>query len=222
MLPLLLNFGVHRRYHLRHHSFTSRPGDPEYNFDYARFRGIGDYLKGGARWLLVPTPVHCLNWRETAWACLGRVSDFVQSDQDRTHVRWNAALLLAWVLAAVAATWEWPWLVRAYWVPLVCFFPFLTWFTALPEHYGVDSSHDALLNTRSVYTGGLLRRAFWNINLHTAHHYAPSVPFYHLPTLDASLRSRVVLSEPSYLTFHARLLSDLLRPLQERHGRVER
>lgn len=221
MLPLLLNFGVHRRYHLRHHSYTSRPGDPEYNFEYASFRGVGAYLKAAARWLVVPTPVHRLNWRETVRACRGRASEFVQNERDRSHVRWNALLLVAWAAAAALATWQWPWLLKAYWVPLVFFFPLVTWYTALPEHYGVEPSQSALHNTRSVYAGGLLSRAFWNINFHTAHHYAPSVPFHNLPALDASLRPGVVLSAPSYFSFHARLLAELTGRARGEPGRVE-
>lgn len=212
MLPLLLNFGIHRRYHLKHHSLTSQIGDPEYNFDYARFGSVRNYFHAAGRWLVLPTPLHFFNWREALQVSLGQHSDFITNARERFYVICNTAVLLAWVFAVTLATIRWPWLIKAYLVPLVFFFPLLAWFTALPEHYGVEPSQNVFLNTRSVYTITFLRYALWNFNLHTAHHYAPSVPFYHLPALDSAIQNRIVFRSSSYFAFHTRLLSEILRP----------
>lgn len=215
MMPLLLNFGVHRRYHLKHHSFTSRLEDPEFTFEYARFENVVDYCRTAAKWLAIPTPLHRLNWRETFRVSIGRDSVFVTNSRERFHVICNMALLLIWLLGTVLATIYWAWLIPAYWVPLVFFFPLVAWFTALPEHYGTESGDDAFLNTRSVYTS-VLRWPFWNFNFHTAHHRAPSVPFYHLPILDAAIRPRIRYQTSSYFAFHVRLLADLIKTREKK------
>lgn len=208
MLPLLLNFGLHRRYHLKHHSFTSQPEDPEFTFEYARFESIIDYSRAAARWLAIPTPLHRLNWSEAFRVSFGRGSIFVTNSHDRFHTVCNMLMVLVWLLGALLATFHWTWLIPAYWVPLIFFFPLVAWFTALPEHYGTESGDDAFLNTRSVYTSNL-RRPFWNFNYHTAHHFAPSVPFYNLPSLDEKIRTRIRYQTSSYFAFHFGLLKNL-------------
>lgn len=70
-----------------------------------------------------------------------------------------------------------------YWI-----LPMLTmkWFHMLQnivEHTGMPHDDNILLNTRTVKANSLMKRLFWNMPYHTAHHIYPMVPFYRLPKL---------------------------------------
>ena len=55
------------------------------------------------------------------------------------------------------------------------------------EHTGMPHEPDILVNTRTVRANLLMRRLFWNMPYHTAHHTYPMIPFFRLPELHARI-----------------------------------
>ena len=215
MLPILLVFIVHRRYHLDHHRHTAQPDDPEGTFAYTRTRSIAPYIRGALRWTVFPSPLHCLNWYHSALAIAGRPSAWCQRAEDRRLVAWNAAALTVWIIGMSAATLAAHWLLWVYWLPVCVVGPFLAWFTALPRHVGAGSSTEPVDNTRTVRTTRLLQAILWNFNLHTAHHAFPGEPFHRLPAIDSQLRAEIRHQTSGYFAFHVELVRSLWsgRPL---------
>lgn len=209
MLPLLLNFGIHRRYHLTHHRFTKQPEDPEFDFDYESFGDRRAYLKAALRWVTILDPLHKFNWTMSVKVACGRDTRFQLSERDKRHVNWNTVGLVLWIIASVGAASLWEEVIWGYWIPLLFGFPLVAWFTAVPEHYGTGESSDAAENTRTIDASLILRTVFWNFNFHTAHHAAPGVPFHNLPELDALLANETRHRTRSYIRFHRELLQEL-------------
>jgi len=70
-----------------------------------------------------------------------------------------------------------------YWIlPMLA----MKWFQMLQnmvEHTGMPHEDDIFVNTRTVKANLLMRRLFWNMPYHTAHHSYPMIPFHRLPEL---------------------------------------
>lgn len=209
MLPLLLLFAVHRRYHLAHHRHTAQPDDPEGAFAYTRTPSVAPYLRGALRWAVFPSPLHCLNWYQAVRIIFGRALPWGQGRDDRRFVGWNAVALLAWLVGMGVATLAAHWLIFVYWLPVCVVGPFVAWCTALPKHVGAGRTIDPTDNTRTVRTSRWLQAALWNFNLHTAHHAHPGEPFYNLPLVDAQLGASVRHQATGYLAFHFQLVRSL-------------
>ena len=59
------------------------------------------------------------------------------------------------------------------------------------EHTGCDHTRSAFENTRTTYTGQLMKWFTWNMPFHVEHHAYPSVPFHALPKLNAIVDNRI-------------------------------
>ncbi|MCA1380435.1 fatty acid desaturase [Bradyrhizobium sp. BRP23] len=103
------------------------------------------------------------------------------------------ALLLALSLWFSSALLLWVWIV-----PLVIgqFFlrPYL-----YAEHTGCDRTRSAFQNTRTTYTGAIVKWFAWNMPYHVEHHAYPSIPFHALPKLNAIVDGEIVHRGRGYI-----------------------
>lgn len=102
-------------------------------------------------------------------------------------------LLLALSLWFSSALLLWVWIV-----PLVIgqFFlrPYL-----LAEHTGCERTRSAFQNTRTTYTGAVVKWFAWNMPYHVEHHAYPSIPFHALPKLNAIVDGEIVYRGRGYI-----------------------
>ncbi|KIZ32656.1 MULTISPECIES: fatty acid desaturase [Rhodopseudomonas] len=61
----------------------------------------------------------------------------------------------------------------------------------LAEHTGCERTRSAFENTRTTYTGDVMKWFTWNMPFHVEHHAYPSVPFHALPKLNAIVDERI-------------------------------
>ena len=104
------------------------------------------------------------------------------------------ALAAAASLAAGSALLLWLWVL-----PALLGQPFLRLYL-LAEHGGCPRVPDMLANSRTTLTHPALRALCWNMNLHTAHHAYPAVPFHALPAADRLLAPRIAVRSRGYLS----------------------
>jgi fatty acid desaturase len=67
------------------------------------------------------------------------------------------------------------------------------------EHTGCDHTRSAFENTRTTYTGQLMKWFTWNMPFHVEHHAYPSVPFHALPKLNEIIDDRIAYRGQGYL-----------------------
>ncbi|MBR0834430.1 fatty acid desaturase [Bradyrhizobium manausense] len=103
------------------------------------------------------------------------------------------ALLFALSLWFSSALLLWIWVV-----PLIIgqFFlrPYL-----YAEHTGCDRTRSAFQNTRTTYTGLLVKWIAWNMPYHVEHHAYPSIPFHALPKLNEIVDDEIVYRGRGYI-----------------------
>lgn len=103
------------------------------------------------------------------------------------------ALLLVLSLWLSSALLLWVWIV-----PLMIgqFFlrPYL-----YAEHTGCDRTRSAFHNTRTTYTGAVVKWFAWNMPYHVEHHAYPSIPFHALPKLNEIVDGEIVHRGRGYI-----------------------
>lgn len=206
---LLLNYDVHRAYHLTHHANTGNDDDSEGVFDFNNLDSMGAYGRKLLRWALPPSPLHVLNWSAGAAAVRGRDTHFLGKIPAASALAGfvvpvaEAAALVAWLLVD-------PWQATlGGLLPLFLFFPLYAYATALPEHFGL-ADREFEQRTRNVLTARVLQYLIWNFNLHAVHHRNPHLHFSLLP---GAMGKVPVPTARGYLRFHA----DILRQLASRN-----
>jgi fatty acid desaturase len=102
------------------------------------------------------------------------------------------ALLLVGSLALNTAILLWVWIIPLL-VGQLILRPYL-----YSEHTGCERTRDAFDNTRTTYTGLVVRWFAWNMPYHVEHHAYPSVPFHALPKLNRIVADRIVFRGRSY------------------------
>jgi fatty acid desaturase len=102
-------------------------------------------------------------------------------------------LLLIASMALSSTLLLWVWLI-----PLVVGQWFLRPYL-FAEHTGCEHTRSAFENTRTTYTGRLMKWFTWNMPYHVEHHAYPSVPFHALPTLNAIVDDRIAHRGQGYL-----------------------
>ena len=203
---LVLPADYFRAFHLQHHRFTQdRRRDPELSAPPLDSRAA--YL-----WHVCGLPY----WRErfatTGRHARGRVTeDFVATGlragivrEARLHLA-GYALIAAASLAAGSTLLLWLWVV-----PALLGQPFLRLYL-LAEHSGCPEVADMLANSRTTLTNPLVRALCWNMNLHSAHHAYPAVPFHALPAADALLAPQIVRRSPGYFSVQREIWGSLAR-----------
>lgn len=194
---LVLPADYFRAFHLQHHRFTQdRRRDPE-------LAGPPLSSRAAYLWHITGLPY----WRErfatTLRHALGRVTeDFVTAPARAGIVREARLHLAAYTLLAAASLAAGNALLLWLWVlPALVGQPFLRLFL-LAEHSGCPEVPDMLANSRTTLTARPLRALCWNMNLHSAHHAYPAVPFHALPAADALLAPRILRRDAGYLSVH--------------------
>ena len=104
------------------------------------------------------------------------------------EARAYAIVYLILVVASVALSTTillWTWLVPLF-IGQMFLRPYL-----YAEHTGCDHTRSAYENTRTTYTGALMKWLTWNMPFHVEHHAYPSVPFHALPKLNDAIAGRI-------------------------------
>ena len=111
------------------------------------------------------------------------------------------------VVVLALSTWVlvWLWLL-----PLALGQPFLRLFL-LAEHGRCPAVADMFANSRTTFTGWLIRKLAWNMPYHAEHHAYPTVPFHRLPDLHRLTKPHLRETERGYLRFHRRYWAWLAR-----------
>jgi fatty acid desaturase len=103
------------------------------------------------------------------------------------------ALLLVLSLWFSSALLLWAWIV-----PLIIgqFFlrPYL-----YAEHTGCERTRSAFQNTRTTYTGAIVKWVAWNMPYHVEHHAYPTIPFHALPKLNGIVDGEIVHRGRGYI-----------------------
>lgn len=139
-------------------------------------------------------------WLMLGHAVSGRVTvPWVPDTKRALVVREARVYLVFYVLLAAASLWFasalllWVWIV-----PLLLgqFFlrPYL-----YAEHTGCERTRSAFHNTRTTYTGAIVKWFAWNMPYHVEHHAYPSIPFHALPKLNAIVDGDIVYRGRGYL-----------------------
>jgi fatty acid desaturase len=112
------------------------------------------------------------------------------------EARWYCAgyaLLLLASLALWSSILLWIWVI-----PLILGQSFLRPYL-YAEHTGCERTRSAFQNTRTTYTGAIIKWFAWNMPYHVEHHAYPSVPFHALPTLNRIVADQIVYEGEGYL-----------------------
>jgi fatty acid desaturase len=102
------------------------------------------------------------------------------------------SLLLVISLALSTAILLWVWIIP-FLVGQLILRPYL-----YSEHTGCERTRSAFDNTRTTYTGMVVKWFAWNMPYHVEHHAYPSVPFHALPKLNQIVADRIVFRGRSY------------------------
>ncbi|MEO3429879.1 fatty acid desaturase [Pelagibius sp. CAU 1746] len=191
---LLLPAGYFRAFHLQHHRFTQDPArDPEIS---------GPPLSTRPAYLLHVSGLPY--WGErlvTTWRhAMGRTPEpYITSRLRPAIVREARLHLAAYGLAAGAGLLAGGETLLLLWViPALIGQPVLRLYL-LAEHTGCPQIRDMLANSRTTLTAAPLAALCWHMNLHTAHHAYPGLPFHALPAADRLLAPRISLRASGYI-----------------------
>jgi fatty acid desaturase len=102
------------------------------------------------------------------------------------------SLLLVISLAVSTAILLWVWVIPLL-VGQLILRPYL-----YSEHTGCERTRSAFDNTRTTYTGMVVKWFAWNMPYHVEHHAYPSVPFHALPKLNRIFADRIVFGGRGY------------------------
>ena len=119
-------------------------------------------------------------------------------------------LLLAASIALQTTALFWCWLLPLF-VGQLFLRPYL-----YAEHTGCEHTRSAYENTRTTYTGALMKWFSWNMPFHVEHHAYPSVPFHALPNLNAIVDDRIVHRGQGYRRVHRETFAWFRRARQNR------
>ncbi|WP_158967547.1 fatty acid desaturase [Chachezhania sediminis] len=202
---LLLPFIWFRYFHLAHHRFTNDPErDPE--------------LAGGGKpdtvveWLL-----YVSGWRlwvssaSTIWSnAWGKLDAPYLPPRRHAAIRREARILLAVYAAALVSLFFTPVLFWLWILPVLVGQPVLRLYL-LAEHGLCPAVANMFENTRTTFTGRVVRALAWNMPYHCEHHAFPNVPFHKLPDLHRLTRPHLVSTAPGYRSFTLRYVRSLRR-----------
>jgi fatty acid desaturase len=187
-LMIALPYEYYALFHWDHHRFTQDPKqDPELMT--ATVPASDTRLAIAYTGIVQLTNRIVLLFRH---AITGRVvAPWVPENKRSMVVREARAYVLVYLLLLVASValsttlLLWIWLV-----PLVVGQLFLRPYL-YAEHTGCEHTRSAYENTRTTYTGELVKWFAWNMPFHVEHHAYPSVPFHALPKLNEIIADRI-------------------------------
>ena len=135
------------------------------------------------------------------------------------YTRRDRAIVLAWQLVLVAGLW---WAIGWWAYPLLWLVPVYVFRYCADEarqfleHAHLESDELADTHRLITYTSSPLERVFFSplhMNLHTAHHLWPSIPYYNLPAADRLIRERNRSDELIWRESYVGTLREYLRSL---------
>lgn len=214
-----------RVFHFAHHRHTHDPlRDPEISLAGKAAPSLGSsiwmylgYLTG------LPLLLYKVTWLIAAAIGVSAVWKhfliFVPEHAQRQHSREARLALLFHGLWLTAGVFWLPGLLHlllAQWLG----HSFLSLYTFC-EHTGLPEEGDILRRTRTTLTHPLITWLVWNMPYHAEHHAYPALPFHALPRLHSLLAPELQVTQKGYISFHGRVLGQLLRGKAFREFRVE-
>lgn len=199
--PLLLNFTLYKRFHIKHHRNTGDTNDLESRFT---FQNIWHYLE----YLFINIDSWSYMFLDMQ-SIFGHFPDYIQSKKAKNDVQIDNLGIFLWITIIIFCTFLWTkYTLILYWLPLLI--SPAGALRSLAEHYGCDEGTNSLSNTRTVSSNFLVRYVCWNDNYHAEHHLYPSIPSYNLPRVHALIGHHFKYRESSYLLFNLKLIRSLL------------
>jgi fatty acid desaturase len=191
---LLLPFLWFRYFHLAHHRWTNLPGqDPELEGGRPESRlAWAWHVTGLPVWRAQITTIIRLAAGREAAGYLPKGAMARITREARLLCLLYVATLLSLLVSPLAF---WLWIL-----PLLLGQPLLRVYL-LAEHGDCPQVADMLLNTRTTFTGVIVRTLAWNMPYHAEHHLWPAVPFHQLPALHAHIRPHLGVTAEGYLAF---------------------
>ena len=202
---LALPFIWFRYFHLAHHKHTNDPDhDPELagNGRPTTPRALMIYLSGWQYW----RGNLALLWANAN----GRIDAPYLPKRRHGAMQREARLILGLYAMAVLSLLFTPILLWLWICPVLIAQPFLRMYL-LAEHGLCPPVADMLENTRTTFTGRIIRGLAWNMPYHAEHHCFPSVPFHQLPALNKLTAEHLKSTSDGYAVFTAEYLKALER-----------
>ena len=185
-----------RHFHLAHHRYTNDPErDPELSAPRPSTPAqFFIYLSG--------VPEMVARFTNLARNALRPNTDSYVPERSRAIVRREAVThIAAYVVLAVVSVSTSSALLFWIWVlPVMIGAPFLRAYL-LAEHADCPRVENMLENTRTTFTGRLVRFVTWNMPFHAEHHAFPAVPFHKLPAFHEHTRDHLLSTEDGYVNF---------------------
>jgi fatty acid desaturase len=193
-----------RFFHFEHHRHTQDPErDPE--------------LAGKAPetlWAYIRhvsgIPLWIASFKVVFGNALGRNQDGFVPASGRSKVQREAQILLliytllllgSVALQSLALLWLWV-------VPVILGQPFLRLYL-MAEHGRCAFVANMFENSRTTFTGPIIRFFAWNMPFHAEHHAFPTVPFHKLPALHSMTAQHLRVTSEGYRAFTAETVSEL-------------
>ena len=212
----------YRAHHMRHHAKTSLPEDPDLSLvdgfpitKKSLLRKFSRDITGltGVKFLAgrLMMDLELLEWTVANDQRKISVNGRTAFDFAKTLLKNSSGAILtnatiSWALRKSGHAklfWLWP---IAYITP----FPLFIRIRSMAEHAGMQTSHNALTNTRTTQAN-LLTRALVapiHVNYHQEHHLMASVPYFKLPRMHKLLRERGFVEQPPTYVDVIKLLSN--------------
>jgi len=203
-LAIVLSPTFFRLEHRAHHAHTNdEEDDPELIALPASVWGYLWYLSTVPYWAgLVHNMVDHARGRFNATE-----RKFLNEKQQRevaVRARWMWAFYAAVALVSLALG---SWAALTYWlIPRLLGEPWMR-VIRMAEHVGMPLVPDFLQNTRTTRVLWPLRVLNWNMAYHTAHHFAPAVPFHRLPEFHAVIEPHVAEIGADYARVHGDIVA---------------
>ncbi|SMY07992.1 fatty acid desaturase [Flavimaricola marinus] len=192
---LVLPFTWFRYFHLAHHKWTNLPGqDPELD---------GPPIRTWAQWLrhVSGIPYWVSEIRLLGRLALGQERPAYLPEAARQKAEREArALITLYAFAVLSLFWSsavlWLWIV-----PVLLGQPVLRLYL-LAEHGDCPKVANMLVNSRTTFTGPVVRFLAWNMPYHAEHHAWPTVPFHQLPALHGRMQAHLGVTAKGYAAFN--------------------
>lgn len=194
-----------RYFHFAHHRHTNDPArDPE--LAGPKPDGPGAYL-----WYLSGLPLWASHLRKLFVTAAGRNRDTFVPPKGAVKIRREARIFLALYAAIIGLSviLQSDAAIRVWLLPALVGQPFLRAYL-LAEHTRCPQVSDMLENSRTTFTGFLVRFLAWNMPYHAEHHAFPAVPFHRLAAFHALARPHLKITERGYGRFHLGLMKALI------------
>ncbi|MGF1474875.1 MAG: fatty acid desaturase [Geminicoccaceae bacterium] len=207
-LVIILSPTFFRYEHKAHHVHTQHDeNDPEIIRLPKTLRGYLWYLSTIPYWTLL---VHGMV--DHARGKFSETDKGFLDEARRREVMHRARLMwLFYLLVALVSFVTGSWAALTHWlIPRLIGEPWMR-VIRMAEHVGLPLVPNFLENTRTTKVMWPLRVLNWNMAFHTAHHFAPGVPFHRLPQFHAAIEPHIAHIGENYVEVHG----DLVRKIVE-------